>query len=35
MENKEILILGDLNYDYKIDESLSINPLHILRIYTY
>lgn len=30
METKEMIILGDLNYDYKIDESLSNNPLHYL-----
>ncbi len=30
MENKEILLLEDHNYDYKIDESLSDNPLHYI-----
>ena len=26
--NESIIIMGDLNYDYKLDESLSSNPLH-------
>ncbi len=28
MESKGMLLLGNLNYDYKIDESLCDNPLH-------
>ena len=30
LENKEILLLGDLNLDYKVDESLSSNPVHYI-----
>ena len=30
LENKEILLLGDLNFDYKVDESLSSNPVHYI-----
>ena len=26
--NENIILIGDLNYDYKRDESLSSNPLH-------
>ena len=26
--NENIILMGDLNYDYKLDESLSSNPLH-------
>ena len=26
--NKEIILLGDLNFDYKLDESLSSNPVY-------
>ncbi len=33
MEGKEILLLIDLYYDYKIDESLSDNPLHYIRAF--
>jgi exonuclease III len=29
-ENKEVVILGDLNYDYKFDETLSENPIHLI-----
>ena len=29
-ENKELLLLGDLNFDYKIDESLSTNAVHYM-----
>ena len=29
-ENKEIVILGDLNFNYKIDESLCTNPIYYL-----
>ena len=25
--------MGDLNYDYKLDESLSSNPLHQMKYY--
>ena len=30
--NVNILLMGDLNYDYKFDESLSSNPLHQIEI---
>ena len=30
MLNKEIVIFGDLNFNYKIDESLSSNPVHLI-----
>ena len=29
-EDKELLILGDLNCNYKIDESLGNNPVHYM-----
>ena len=29
-EDKEIMLLGDLNYNYKIDENLSNNPIHYI-----
>ena len=29
-DDKEIVLLGDLNYDYRFDESLSTNPLHYI-----
>ena len=29
-EGKAIVLLGDLNIDYKIDESLSENPIHLI-----
>ena len=28
--NKEIVIFGDLNFNYMIDESLSSNPIHLI-----
>ena len=30
--NENIILMGDLNYDYKLDESLSYNPLHQIEI---
>ena len=30
LEKKELLLLGDLNIDYKLDETLGSNPLHYL-----
>ena len=30
MLNKEIVIFGDLNFNYKLDESLSSNPVHLI-----
>ena len=30
MLNKEIVIFGDLNFNYIIDESLSSNPIHLI-----
>ena len=30
--NVNILLMGNLNYDYKFDESLSSNPLHQIEI---
>ena len=30
LEDKEYVVLGDLNYDYKIDETLSSNPIHYI-----
>ena len=30
--NENIILMGDLNYDYKLDESLSSNPLHQIEI---
>ena len=30
--NVNILLMGDLNYDYKFDESLSSNPLHQIEV---
>ena len=30
--NESIIIMGDHNYDYKLDESLSSNPLHQIEI---
>ena len=30
--NENIILMGDLNYDYKLDESLSSNPLHKIEI---
>ena len=27
-----VMLMGDLNYDYKLDESLSSNPLHQIEI---
>ena len=30
MLNKEIVIFGDLNFNYKLDESLSLNPVHLI-----
>ena len=30
MLNKEIVNFGDLNFNYKIDESLSSNPVHLI-----
>lgn len=29
-ENKELILLGDLNIDYKLDHTLSTNPLHYI-----
>ena len=29
-EDKEIILLGDLNFDYQVDESLSSNPIHYM-----
>ena len=29
-QDKDMLIIGDLNYNYKIDESLNNNPLHYM-----
>ena len=29
-ENKEIVLTGDLNFNYDLDESLSSNPLHFI-----
>ena len=26
------MLMGDLNYDYKLDETLSSNPLHQIEI---
>ena len=31
-EEKDFVILGDLNFDYKIDESLRSNPLFMLEV---
>ena len=30
MLNKEIMIFGDLNFNYKLDESLSSNPVRLI-----
>ena len=30
LEDKELIILGDLNYNYVFDETLSSNPLHYI-----
>ena len=30
LDDKHIVILGDLNYDYEFNESLSTNPLHYI-----
>ena len=30
--NENVMLMGDLNYDYKLDESLSSNPLHQIEI---
>ena len=30
LENKDILLIGDLNLAYKFDESLSSNPVHYI-----
>ena len=30
--NENIILMGDLNYDYKLDEFLSSNPLHQIEI---
>ena len=30
MLNKEIVMFGDLNFNYIIDESLSSNPIHLI-----
>ena len=30
--NENIILTGDINYDYKLDESLSSNPLHQIEI---
>ena len=30
--NENIILMGDLNYDYKLDESLSSDPLHQIEI---
>ena len=30
--NENIMLMGDLNYDYKLDETLSSNPLHQIEI---
>ena len=30
--NENVMLMGDLNYDYKFDESLSSNPLHQIEI---
>ena len=30
MLNKEIVIFGDLNFNYKLDEFLSSNPVHLI-----
>ena len=32
-KDKEITILGDLNYDYKIDETLNTNPIFTLKTF--
>ena len=29
-EDKEVVLLGDLNYNYQLDESLSSNPIHYI-----
>jgi exonuclease III len=29
-QGKEVVLLGDLNYDYKFDETLSDNPIHLM-----
>jgi exonuclease III len=29
-ENNDILVLGDLNYDYKLDDNLNTNPINYL-----
>ena len=26
--NENIMLMGDLKYDYKLDETVSYNPLH-------
>ena len=30
--NENVMLMGDLNYDYKLDESLSSNPLQQIEI---
>ena len=30
--NENVILMGDLNYDYKLDESFSSNPLHRIEI---
>ena len=30
--NENVMLMGDLNYDYKLDEPLSSNPLHQIEI---
>ena len=32
--NMQMIILGDLNFNYQIDESLSSNPIHLIKIYS-
>ncbi len=30
LENKDIVLIGDLNFNYTVDETLAINPVHYL-----
>ena len=30
--NENIILMGDLNYNYKFDESISCNPLHQIEV---
>ncbi len=30
LENKDIFIIGDFNFNYTVDETLAINPVHYL-----